>query len=282
MSIKNLESTGSKDQDITCRDLTVTRDANINNIEITDLYIPNGGSLTSDGTNLFNTDITISSGNVNLTSGDVNVSNGDINVSGGDINNPDNNVYANQVILGTSTLNNAAGPILWRSGFVSFSSGQGAGTPQSITLDGNSHFGYIMRFAYNLNANGSNVKVTGRFNNDNSNIYNYQRRENNSGNTQGFDSGSLFYLIDNTFNNPVYGCGELTFYTSGNVPISQVPLMGEHMMQRITFAGNNPQKNTISASYNRGNQDNITSLDLDVDSANHTGVNVYYKLYRLQ
>ena len=275
MSIKNLEYTGSKNQDITCRDLTVTRDANINNIEITDLYIPNGGSLTSDGTNLFNKDITISSG-------DVNVSNGDINVSGGDINNPDNNVYASEIILGTSISNNSNGPILWRKGTMSWGPSEGPGTPKSITLNGNAHVGYILKFQYNLYANGSNVKVTGRFDSDSSNVYNYQRRENNSGNTQAFDSGSFFYLIDNTFNNPVYGLGELTFYTSGNIPQEQVPIMGDHMMQRITFAGNNPQKNTISASYNRSVTTNITSINFDVDSANHTGINIYYRIYRLQ
>jgi len=216
MSIKNLEFTGLKDQNIIC-----------NNLEVKGIV------------------------------------NGNLNVNG-------------EVLASSSKEIGSVGPILKSKGTHVWSSGQGSGVNiLSIPVDLDTDDFYTLKFDFILNTSvfGNFLKLN--FNNNYTEEYSYRVTQDGAPNTTiAPDFQGAFLKID--LGVPSQGIGEFNIGAIGDIISASSVYYTYEDLPFIPF----PFTGRSAVIYKNSLAESLTSINIDISDANHTGTTVNWSLYK--
>jgi len=230
MSIKNLEFTGLKDQNVIC-----------NNLEVK-------GNTTADN------GITVSSGNVNIAAG--------------------------EILVNSASQVGSVGPISYTSGLHFWSSGQAPGdNPLNLSLDINSHLGYIVRIFIVLESTNISNHIRYTCNNDSNAEYCWRVQNNGAPNDTGVsETSGVVYKIDS---GTTCNCGIEFEIVKNQFGLNSYPMTGFYMAHEPSSLPTvAPTGGRVWSIYQNSSGANLTSMQIDVSDANHTGCSLLYLVHR--
>jgi hypothetical protein len=312
MSIKNLEYTGLKNQDIVCKDLDVKGSGTFENLQANNFVLPDPllvNDLDVQGNLIVGTiannnilDLNISEQNYNK-SVEIEIKDGlsasykvvdevgdeymILDSSTGSkkiqfdkpieiLNNHTIN-STGEILVSSSKLINSVGNILIAFGLHTFI---GATPPTlnrlSIPLDGDNDVGYELRCKYNFSPTSVSFALNITLNNDTSNEYAYRRIRNGSSTAS---NNVPAIPIDFSTNQPCTGVF--------NIQIATNRLLTNTISGKLEFStktdglGNNPDNIQSSIYYENTAMANITSIELDISDVNYLTSSLTYRLVKL-
>jgi hypothetical protein len=291
MSIKNLEYTGLKNQNIVCNDLTVNGDTNINVVNLNSLTVENdiisnnGDLITLNGNVECSLDVVTTTGDIIANNGEIVTLNGgitslnSITSQTGDLvsNNGSVQCLNGEILTGSQTSTNSAGKILLATGLHQWGVAQSPGiNPLNITLNGDAHIGYHMEYSLNMFPQNVSFYIGMRLNNDNGPVYTSRIQQNSnafySGNA---DTECHIFASDTQAVNQISGC--LDLWTDRTVN-SRVYYINKYCCRPTTNVVD--IYDTIGGYTATGN--NITSITFDVSTNLHSACSIKFRIYRYQ
>ena len=315
MSIKNLEYTGFKDQSIVCKNLTVLNDTNLKNlitsgtIDLPDPLILHDDltvqknvlfgttdantMILNSGIVQYNNDVDeklndnsvaskqiISNGNTLVTydtsSGNENVNyNCDVSVSNGNLE-----ITTGSVIVNDANDVGSVSKILVESGIHNWSSGQapGANILEISGLNGNNHKKYTIEIDYLINSSATTNFINLYLNGNTGTNYNIYEQLAPASPVATATNQNAIPIIKTNLAFSAFGLGIVDLFVD-TVPNFSSSLMSKVVAERSggTFS---PNKIELGGTFKNPSFQNITSINIDISDANHTGCTISYRIYR--
>lgn len=226
----------------------------------------------------------------NLTVNEDAIVNGDLTVNGSF--NPSGNLIVNGYVkANNSAISGTLSEVVVSAGIFSIASGVGPGvSPLVISgLLGNSGSIYKLYASFSIQATNGTNYITLQLNSDSSGYANHITRENasspsslttiiNNPDNSGLDT--RFALISANLAVTYGGVGEWILWLN-KANVNQNPCLTGQYSTKIASSGNYVYTYNASNFQQRPNGTQITSITIDTNSSDHTGIGIYYKLTKL-
>ena len=315
MSIVNLESTGLKDQSIVCKNLTVLNNTNLKNLVTSgsvDLPDPltlnddlnveknvvfgltdantftlNGGTvqynndydekindnsvaskqIISNGNTLVTYDTTSGSENINYNCG-ISIANNDLELTTGSL------------LVNNASVVNSVSKILVASGTHNWSSGQapGANILSLSGLNGNLHKKYSLEIDFLINSSATTNFIVMNLNGNTGAQYNTIEQLAPASPAVTATGANNIPIIKSNLAFSAFGMANIDI--SVDTTLTFASRVNSDVLAERSGGTFDPNKLMFAGSFRNPSFQNITSIDIDLSDANHTGCTIVYRLYR--